>query len=70
MRRFQRLYGERLHELGVLVPTVVDDLVSARVLVTHWIDGTPQRRLTPTLTPHHPYPSHPKPRPPTPDPRP
>ncbi len=50
MRRFQRLYASRLDELGVVVPAVVDDLVSSRVLVTHWVDGTPLRQ--PTLTPN------------------
>jgi hypothetical protein len=71
MRRFQRLYAERLHELGVEVPTVVDDLVSCRVLVTHWIDGTPQRQPTPTLTPHPPTQTpHPNPNPQPPNPNP
>ena len=46
IQRFERLYDERLTELGVLVPTVVDGLTSRRVLVTHWIDGTPPRQLS------------------------
>ena len=70
MRRFQRLYAGRLHELGVVVPAVVDELVSSRVLVTHWVDGTPQRRLTPSPKPQapSPKPQAPDPKPQTPDP--
>ena len=29
------------------MPEVVEELTSARVLVTHWIDGTPPRELAP-----------------------
>ena len=46
IQRFERLYGDRLSELGVLVPTVVEELTSQRVMVTHWIDGTPPRSLS------------------------
>ena len=46
IQRFERLYGDRLTALGVLVPTVVEGLTSQRVMVTHWIDGTPPRDLS------------------------
>ena len=45
--RFRALYGRRLTQLGVVVPTVRRDLTSTRVLVTEWLDGVPPRELPP-----------------------
>jgi len=45
IERFQSLYGRRLDKMGVIVPQVVRELTSTRVLVTEWIDGVPPREL-------------------------
>ena len=37
--------GRRLDKLGMIVPRVVRELTSTRVLVTEWIDGVPPREL-------------------------
>ena len=43
--RFERTYAAQLRNLGVVVPAVRQELSSARVLVTEWIDGVPPRDL-------------------------
>ena len=45
--RFDALYGKRNAKLGLIVPEVLPELTSTRVLVTEWINGVPPRDLPP-----------------------
>jgi len=47
IKRFRESYKKQLKTLGVVVPEVVDELSSTRVLTTEWIDGVPPRDLEP-----------------------
>jgi len=48
IRRFRSLYAKQISQLGVVVPSVVPELTSTKVLVTEWIDGVPPRALPPS----------------------
>ena len=45
IRTFKSTYASGMRKLGVIVPDVIDDLSSGRVLVTEWVDGVPPREL-------------------------
>ena len=47
IERYDALYGKRNAKLGLIVPKVINELTSTRVLVTEWIEGVPPRDLPP-----------------------